>query len=479
MPSKRNTLIVGGGAVLYCGAVTWYLLTHGGWPTPDFLIPPLLLLALLAGRGRSFLIDWTPFLVILLAWEATRGIADLVGMPIQIGGPWRFEESLFFGTIPTITLQEWLYDGERGSRWFDWVGAILHSLHFALPIAFGFVLWLGDRALYWRYVISILVLFLLGFLGFVLYPQAPPWLAAGLIDGQPFIYRVGVGTIMSLPIQGHIGLVYDHIRPNDVAAMPSLHAALPALLTLILWQLQRPLAWVGVLYSATLAFFLVYQGEHYVIDIVAGWLLAALVFWLIWATPAWLRHHLPTRDGLRRRAIAIPATAIAGLVLVVGTAAALRPNAFGPEPVSLLPPVPQPPIVEELQILSGPCGISGTVTGVADALLSTAAGEYSAYLIEPSLGLCLALSEAQTIPPPDREAQSTIVAEGGTPYAPVSGRDDVAGGMRLSAVGTPGDLLIAGGMPPGTYLLVVLLRAVPDAEVAREAAVLLGSYIFN
>ncbi|MGE0544399.1 MAG: phosphatase PAP2 family protein [Dehalococcoidia bacterium] len=478
MPSKRSALIIGGGAVLYCGAVTWYLLTHGGWPTPDFLIPPLLLLALLVGRGRGFLIDWTPFLVILLAWEATRGIADLVGMPVQVGGPWRFEEALFPGTIPTVTLQASLYDGDRGSRWFDWVGAILHSLHFALPIAFGFVLWLGDRAQYWRYVISVLLLFLLGFLGFVLFPQAPPWLAAGLIPDQPFIYRIGVGTFLSLPIQGHVGLVYDHIRPNDVAAMPSLHAALPALLTLILWRLKRPLAWVGVLYTATLAFFLVYQGEHYVIDIVVGWLLAALVFWLVWATPAWLRHRLPTRDGLRRRAIAIPATAIAGVILVVGTAAALRPNAFGSEPVLMLPPTPEP-LVEEIQVLSGPCGISGSVTGVADALLSTTAGEYSAYLIEPSLGLCLALSDAQTIPPPDREEQTAFVREGGTPDAPVAGRGAIAGGMRLSAVGTPGDLLLAGGMPPGKYLLVVLLRDVPDAEVAREAAVLLGSYVLN
>lgn len=477
MPSKRNALIIGGGAVLYCGAVTWYLLTHGGWPTPDFLIPPLLLLALLAGRGRSFLIDWTPFLVILLAWEATRGIADLVGMPIQIGGPWHVEESLFFGTIPTITLQHWLYDGDRGSRWFDWIGAIQHSLHFALPIAFGFVLWLGNRALYWRYVISVLLLFLLGFLGFVLFPQAPPWLAAGLVPDQPFIYRVGVGTILSLPIQGHIGLVYDHIRPNDVAAMPSLHAALPALLTLILWRLKRPLAWAGIVYVVSLAFFLVYQGEHYVIDIVAGWLLAALVFWLVWATPAWLLRLLPSRDDLRRRAIAIPATAIAGLVLVVGTAAALRPNAFGSEPVALLPPTPPP--LEELQILSGPCGMSGSITGIADAMLAPAAGEFAAYLIEPTLGLCLALSEAQTIPPPDRDALSTIVLEAGTADAPVAGRDDVAGGMRLTAIGRPGDQLAAGGMPPGEYLLVVLLRDVPDADVAREAAVLLGSSILK
>jgi hypothetical protein len=51
--------------------------------------------------------------------------------------------------------------------------------------------------------------------------------------------------------------------------------------------------------------------------------------------------------------------------------------------------------------------------------------------------------------------------------------------MRLSAVGTPGEVLMSGGMPPGMYLLVVLLRDVPDAGIAREAAILLGSSILN
>ncbi len=79
MPSLRLSLLAAAAAALYCAWVTWYLLTHGGWPTPDFLIPPLLLPALLVRRGRAFLLDWTPFLLLLVAWESTRGIADRLG----------------------------------------------------------------------------------------------------------------------------------------------------------------------------------------------------------------------------------------------------------------------------------------------------------------------------------------------------------------------------------------------------------------
>src|SRR5215218_557554 len=177
MSVPRAGLIAGAGAAVYCGAVTWYLLTHGGAPTPDFLIPPLLLLAVVAGRGRAFLLDWTPFLLLLLAWEATRGVADRLGMPLQIDAPIVAEKAIVFGHVPTVVLQQWLYDPERGSRWFDWVGAVMHSLHFVLPIAAGFAFWLRDRALYWRYAASLLLLFVLAFAGYVLFPQAPPWMA--------------------------------------------------------------------------------------------------------------------------------------------------------------------------------------------------------------------------------------------------------------------------------------------------------------
>lgn len=480
MRLPRAALLAGAGAVVYCGAVTWYLLTHGGAPTPDFLIPPLLLLAVLAGRGRAFLLDWTPFLLLLLAWESTRGIADRLGMPLQVRAPIEAERALFLGHIPTLLLQDWLYDHERGSRWFDWLGTIQHSLHFVLPVAFGFVFWLRDRALYWRYVLSVLLLFLLGFAGFVLFPQAPPWLAASLGEFQ-YTYRIGVGTILSLPVGDRVIGVYQHIRPNDVAAMPSLHAALPLLLSLILWRMNRPLAWCGIAYSAVLGFFLVYHGEHYVVDLIAGWALAGLVYWLVWATPRWVRRRLPATVG-ERRALALPVTAGATLLLVVGTAALLRPNAFGSEPAALLPePAPETQAVEG-QVLSGPCGVTQTFSGLADDLLAPVARTYAAYLMDPELGLCMALTEAQPLPPPNREEQRQIAAGGGTVQAPLAvsqAAGDTVIDMRVTASGPPSAQLAASGIPPGRYLLVVELASVRDVEAARAAATAIARAVLS
>jgi membrane-associated phospholipid phosphatase len=74
---------------------------------------------------------------------------------------------------------------------------------------------------------------------------------------------------------------------NQEAALPSLHAAYPMLLLLFFWGAGR-WARVGlVAYVLAMGFTLVYSGEHYVADIIVGWLYAAAVF----AGVGWMRRH--------------------------------------------------------------------------------------------------------------------------------------------------------------------------------------------
>jgi membrane-associated phospholipid phosphatase len=67
-----------------------------------------------------------------------------------------------------------------------------------------------------------------------------------------------------------------------VAALPSLHAGYALLVVLFLWRLTpwwvRP---VLALYPPAMAFSLVYGGEHYVVDCIAGWAYAAFAFFSV------------------------------------------------------------------------------------------------------------------------------------------------------------------------------------------------------
>ncbi len=42
-------------------------------------------------------------------------------------------------------------------------------------------------------------------------------------------------------------------------------------------------------------------------------------------------------------------------------------------------------------------------------------------------------------------------------------------GLRYSVVGNAGERLLATGLPPGRYLIVVLLRGIENADAARSA----------
>ena len=67
---------------------------------------------------------------------------------------------------------------------------------------------------------------------------------------------------------------------NPVAAMPSLHAAFSLLVVLGLGLLSPWARRVAYAYPVVLGLALVYGGEHYVTDLLVGYPLGALGFWL-------------------------------------------------------------------------------------------------------------------------------------------------------------------------------------------------------
>jgi membrane-associated phospholipid phosphatase len=62
--------------------------------------------------------------------------------------------------------------------------------------------------------------------------------------------------------------------------MPSLHAAVSLFVALYgASRLRSRWRWLLLLYPLTMAFTLVYYAEHYVVDILAGYVVAGLVLW--------------------------------------------------------------------------------------------------------------------------------------------------------------------------------------------------------
>jgi PAP2 superfamily len=271
------------------------------------------------GQGRRMLCvvrDWLPFALVLIAYDFSRAAATLIGRPTLWQWQVDMDRLLFFGTVPTVWLQERLKLPR--APWWEVVMSTVYMSFFILPYVVAAVLWLRDRD-EWKAFVRLFVG--LSFAALVIYtilPAAPPWAAArcspadvagGPSDPECMLRAAGpvpdgglLGAMQTsqagannwverivtrgwgdLHLQTASALI-DQVQStvNLVAAIPSLHAGLTAAVAAFLWnRVQRK--WRPLLagYVLIMAFTLVYTAEHYVVDILLGWALAAVVMMVL------------------------------------------------------------------------------------------------------------------------------------------------------------------------------------------------------
>ncbi len=282
------TLRLGALVLYFATLVVWS--AHYGIPVQRELVVAWICGALACaslGRPRRqilrLLLDWLPIVVVLCAYDFTRGAADSLGIGVHARPMIDFDRTVFFGQTPTEWLQARLYD-PGVVHWWDVAFTLVYTSYFIVPFAVAGLLWVRDHAAFVRFARRLVTLALAGLATYLVFPAAPPWLAAeeGLLHG---VHRtvtdgwevLGVGTA-GLFSEGQASV-------NLVAAVPSLHAGFTALVAMFLWPRVRPaLRPLLVLYPLAMALTLVATGEHYVFDVLLGWLYAGAVMaaWSAW-----------------------------------------------------------------------------------------------------------------------------------------------------------------------------------------------------
>jgi membrane-associated phospholipid phosphatase len=191
--------------------------------------------------------------------------------------------------VPTVALQNAWYQLGRPST-LDLTLIAVHFSFFLVPHAVAVWLWLARPAIFRRYVLALVAVCWAGLIVALLIPTAPPWIA-GAQDHIPHVHRV-VRDVMIRATPENYVVLERAVGQNDVAAMPSLHTALTVLVALAARSGGRIPHVIGWLYAAVMAFALVYLGEHYVVDIIAGVALA-VVAWLAFGAATRLRNPVP------------------------------------------------------------------------------------------------------------------------------------------------------------------------------------------
>jgi PAP2 superfamily len=185
--------------------------------------------------------------------------------------PIRIDRAIGVGEVPTIRLQRAL--GRPGVvRPHDTALSVVHWAWFFAPhTALLWILWRHPER-FGGSAAQVAAVFDLGAVVYWLLPTAPPWWA-GDAGALPHVRRIMVEA-GERAWGRHWTRLYDSLSGNQLAAMPSLHFATSVMAAHVLSDVGRVPGAVGWAYAGSLAVALVYLGEHYVADLLAGLALA-------------------------------------------------------------------------------------------------------------------------------------------------------------------------------------------------------------
>ncbi len=290
-------------------------LTYGG---------AVLLLAHLGPRGRQVLLFLLPFILTGVIYDSQRYWGPHVRGAPHIAEPYLLEKSLF--GIPSdggpLTLNEWFglhlhptLDLIAGGAYLTFIGifmvvALLLTRRIyrgSMEDGAGDVRgdWSPERR-FWTaqtLVWCFLVVNVVGYATWYLYPAAPPWyieaygLETLLLDVPASLGRTArfddlLGTSFFARLYGY--------ESNPFGAIPSLHISYPTLSVFFAFRLGA-LRTLTVAFLAVMCFAAVYLNHHYVIDVVLGVLYGLVAGVMTVAGAEWAITSSSFRPSRERR----------------------------------------------------------------------------------------------------------------------------------------------------------------------------------
>lgn len=270
----RRHPVIYGILLAYAVISTILMLVHAVGVTSDHALLIALVLVAIVAPARAFVWDFLPFLSVAVMFSDVGTMVERNTQAAHTAAPIFTERFLLGGNVASV----WLQDHVRVvASWLDVPLALIYLSFFAAPLLFGLWLWFRHRSGFDLFVGAYIGMMAVGFLVHVFYPETPPWLAArdGLL---PHVDRIVVSLLNHLGAVGHL---YSGADPAPYGAMPALHVAVPSLIAATAVAIgggRSARRWLWLMYPLTMAFAVLYLGEHYLLDAVAGIALGVLSF---------------------------------------------------------------------------------------------------------------------------------------------------------------------------------------------------------
>jgi membrane-associated phospholipid phosphatase len=245
--------------------------TYGRW---IFLLTPVVAMGVFA-NPRGPLLPWAVYVMGFLAFAELRMTSAEALFPARFEYVIVLERLVFGGLVPTLNLQDAFYRPGQVSV-SDILTIGIHLSYFILPHALVLLLFFIKAPHFRRYIYALIAMSWASLIFSYLVPTAPPWLAAerGFLDPVLRIVQEVLASASPETFEAGNRVVGE----NEVAAMPSVHTATACLVALGVSRFGRLGTILGWGYAALMILSLMYLGEHYFVDGLAG-LGFTLFFW--------------------------------------------------------------------------------------------------------------------------------------------------------------------------------------------------------
>ncbi len=242
--------------------------------------PVALAVAAPKGRIRDAGVCALQMWAYLAAYEMPHDDPEALAQRVHVHYPITIDRIIGLGQIPTARLQHTFSTPGR-IRHFERVLVFCHWVWFAVPHGTAAYILIRHPERFAGAAARTYAVFDLGAIFYWVIPTAPPWWAAarghlGELEETPPVRRMMIEYGEEF-WGDRWGDLYDVLGGNPLAAMPSLHFATSLMAAHLLSEVGPISGAVGWSYSLTLGLALVYLGEHYAADLLAGGLLAETV----------------------------------------------------------------------------------------------------------------------------------------------------------------------------------------------------------
>jgi hypothetical protein len=248
---------------------------------------------------RKFITGFSIFIVFWVLYDYMKAFPNYWFNPVHIQDLYEAEKAVFGirdGAAVLTPNEFWL---QQSNSFLDVMSGFFYLTWIPVPLAFAAFLFFWNRRQFVYFSLTFLLVNLLGFVVYYLYPAAPPWYVQ--LHGFDFIAATPGNTAELAKFDAFFNVtIFNSLYAkgsNVFAAMPSLHSAYP--LIVFYYALRNNLGVVAKVFfgiiTAGIWFAAVYTSHHYVLDVLAGIACASFGIWLF--------HWLLARKGTCHQAV--------------------------------------------------------------------------------------------------------------------------------------------------------------------------------